>query len=337
VWALLLACTAPVDSGEAPDSTGETADTQETAPPCTHALYTPADADPIDVSGELLSGDALVLDRDGVLEVCPGTWFVQLHVTAQVQVLGFEGTVLSGGESQTVITVVGGALDLRHVRIERGAARGAGNAAAGGAISCSDGGHVTVTDSVLADNAAYDGGALFGKGGCHFDLIDTELMDNVADDDGGAFRLESASATLQGVTVSGSQAKDGGAAILVESALVVRDSVFRDNEATDTQGGAILAYDGSIELVDSVFSDNRANEYGGALSLFGDATLSGVQVSGNRSGRGGGVSLYVERGALSCADCAFSDNDPDDVLLQPGVGYDLEGQGDFVCDAEGCR
>lgn len=341
MWIALLACTSgPPETPDPPVDTVDTADTgPDTAPPCTGALFTPVDADPIDVSAELLSGEPLTLDTDGALHVCPGTWFAQLLIQADVVVTGdgAADTILSGGESHTVITVTQGALELRGVTLDRGAARGTANLASGGAIWCGPDTRVSVSDAVLSNNQAYDGGAVFARDGCHVRLVDTELVGNVVPDDGGAMRFESATAELIRVWVHDSQARDAGAAIFVESTVSITESVFSDNVATDTQGGAILAYWGALEIQDSQLVDNAANELGGALALFGDATLRDVEVRGNQAGRGGGIALYPEGATLVCQACAFSDNTPDDVQLRPGGSYQWGDQGDFVCDDGGCR
>ncbi len=357
-WTLLwLGCDAPTvptgDSDSAPPidtpstrATGDTADTGDTGEPpgCTTATFTAAaDGRVDDLTGIFTTGDFHTLDQEGTLAFCPGTWFVRLTVTAPVTVLGLgdtpEDTVLSGGESGTVLTAVGSqvALVVEGVTLDRGATDGIRNEQIAGGLTCGDSARVRVVDAVLSHHYAYDGAAIFAKSGCVLELEGVSFSDNEAEDDGGAVRVDTSTGTLTDVSFSGGEARDCGGLFAHESDVAIDGATFSGNLSRDSQGGAILHYYGTLSVRDAVFETNEANGQGGALSLFGDTVLEQVSFVGNRADTGGGaIYLYPDHGTLTCTGCSFADNQPDDVGVD-GVGsYVLGEDADFTCDSGGC-
>ena len=141
-----------------------------------------------------------------------------------------------------------------------------------------------------------DGGAIYSNNG-DVRLHDSTISGNAADDEGGGIHQYG----------NASQAADG--------AIVVEDSTFRANEATqggaitvrgdffdksavdiDTslfegnQGGAIYSDGGNVSVTASTFAGNSAN-VGGAISAFeSDLAISGSTLSDNSATvRGGGI------------------------------------------------
>ena len=327
------------DSGSIPGDTGE-----GDAPSCGAVTFT-ADADgaTTDLTAAFEAGEELVLSEDGQLDVCTGTWFSLVTVRAAVRVVGGSAdpldTILSGGESGSVLVVegAGAALTVERVVLERGAARGERNAAAGGGLRCTDGATVSLSDAVVRDNFAYDGGGLYGGRGCTLTVERVRLDGNQSGDDGGALRLDDATATLVDVTISNSTARDGGAVLAWQSALRIQGGRFEGNTSTDSQGGAILHYSGDLSVSGTTFRDNRSLEVGGALASFGPATLVDVRFERNASTEGGAAYVYTTNGRLDCTRCSFARNQPDDVALDVGGSFDFGEDVDVVCDAGGCR
>lgn len=296
-----------------------------------------------DLTAVFETGQELALEQPGRLEVCPGTWFSLLVVRSSVAVVGRgtdrEETILSGGDAGSVLVVEGpdAALTVEHLVLERGAARGERNAASGGGLRCTDGARAHLSDVVVRDNLAYDGGGIYAGEGCTLSVERSVLDSNTSKDDGGAIRLDNAVATLHDVVVTHSTAKDGGAVIAWQSSLSIHGGLFADNQSTDSQGGAILHYFGDLAVEGTTFRRNRSLEVGGALSSFGPARLSDVQLEGNSSGAGGAIFVYTDDGSLDCTGCRLSRNSPDDIALDIGESYDLGETTDLRCDAEGCR
>lgn len=340
---------ATADSGDTGGATGGDTDTGDTGTgatvpeSCGAVTFTPAAGAPVDYTQAFTDGEYVTLAEDGALHFCTGDWFVRLTVTAAVSVTGDSDdpahTVLSGGETGTVILVegAGASVAVSALTLDRGAAFGEGNQRRGGGLRCEAGASVTLRDVVLSNHQAYDAAAMYGSDGCTITAEDVRFVDNRSEDDGGAVRLDASTLTLRRATFSGNRARDCGALFLNESDALIEDSRFEDNTSTDTQGGAVLHYYGDLTVRDSSFVSNQSSGYGGALSLLGDAELSGVSFTDNATTEGGGVYLYPAHGALRCEGCSFSGNTPDDVALEGGGSYTFDGPADFTCDEGGCR
>ncbi len=334
--------TDPGDSGA--DSAGGDTDTGEPLPDCAEVTFQPASGAAEDLTAAFTAGDPVTLDRPGALTFCPGAWFVQLILAADVAVAGMserrEVTVLSGGESATVVTVAaeGASVSLTDLTLDRGAALGVGNDRAGGGLRCEVAAAVALENVALTNHRAYDGGALYAAGGCAVTAHGAHFSGNETEDDGGALRLEGASAALYDVVFEDSAARDGGAIINDGGTLLIEGGEVRGS-AAGNQGGALLHYGGALTLREVVFAGNSASGYGGALMLLGDATLEAVRFEGNAGSRGGGIYTYGNYGTLTCAGCGFSDNRPDDLyaIAAEGGSFDFGEDVDFVCDASGCR
>ena len=329
MWLSILACTAqPEDSGAAMQETDAVGDTGWS---CDGATFNGED-----VGEAMRSGEVLLLDEPGTLTLCPGTWFAQLVVTADVLIEGGgpENTILSGGETFTPIVIQDAQVTVRNLTLDRGAARSEeGNAGSGGALRCVEGGQVLMENLHLTNNTAYDGGGAYARDGCTLTVEQCRFTDNRSVDDGGALRVNFGEATIRDSTFTRNVARDGGALIFHESAVLIERSTFTDNTSTDTQGGAVLHYFAPLTIRRSHFEGNQSLSFGGALGLFGDTTLEDVSVEGNASTSGGGLVLYPPN-TLSCTDCRFADNDPDDVQLYEGEAYAISGT--FSCTQDGC-
>ncbi|HJN77764.1 MAG TPA: right-handed parallel beta-helix repeat-containing protein [Myxococcota bacterium] len=344
---LLLSCTAPTDSAGVDDSAvveesaspDDSADSQDTGEPSCGVVTFSSASGEVDYSSAFTLGEPVTLSEDGTLSFCAGTWFVLLTVEATVEVLGLGSeparTVLSGGESGTVLVVEGADLSVENVTVDRGLAREEGNAGSGAGLRCLEGGTVRVRDAIFSNHSAYDGAGMYGRDGCSLEVEDTVFRDNEVTDDGGALRVQKSSAVLRNVTFEDNEARDAGAVILQESDVVIEGATFRGNHVRDTQGGAILHYWGTLSITDSVFEGNDANGRGGALSLFGDTTVRSTSFSDNHTDYGGAIYVYTTDGTLTCEDCSFSGNEPDDVATDLGGSYDYD-EASFVCDESGC-
>jgi hypothetical protein len=332
-----LGCTSPDDTADSQPTgeTEETADTDVDEPSCGLATFSGPDGD-VDLTDVLLTGEVVILDQPGALHFCKGDWFAQLVVRADLTLTG-EGThntVVSGGESHIILLVEDADLVIRDVTLDRGAAREEeGDRGSGGGIRCQLGGSLNIERVHFTNNTGYDGAGLYARDGCTATVRDSVFLNNTSKDDGGAFRVNNGEATIRGTLFEGNKARDGGALIFHETPVLIEDSTFRDNESTDTQGGAVLHYFAPLTVRNSVFEGNRSLQFGGAMSLFGDTVLEGVRFEGNESDAGGAVVLYPEY-TLSCSDCSFEQNLPDDVQLYEGDAYSF-GEGEsFTCSTD---
>lgn len=332
VAALATAGCAPSDaSPPAPTDPGS----PETTADCEGVRFTDRDGGETDLTDAFTDGDHVTLRDDGTLRFCPGIWFVRLEVEADVAIVGSgaDRTTLSGGEQGTVVAVRGAAVEITGVSIDRGRALGGGNVAKGGGVWCDAGSRVSIADSSVTNNRAYDGGGVYADDGCTLIATDVRFADNVAEDDGGAIGTYfGRRVALTRVVVEHNTARDGAAVFLFGSALEVADATFTDNVAV-SHGGAIHAYDSPMTATDTTFAGNQGS-VGGALLVGGETTLERVVFTDNHADTGGALFAYVSV-TTTGTDCSFVANEPEDVVTSGG-SYVLGEAVDFVCDGQGC-
>lgn len=107
---------------------------------------------------------------------------------------------------------------------------------------------ITVTDSLLSGNEAFNG-AVFFLNHSTLTLARTELRDNMAINLGGVFAL-------------------------VESAAVITDSTINFNDAQD--GGAVYMIDSTVYMATSLITGNHAIVRGDDVSCMGDVAQSNL-------------------------------------------------------------
>ena len=292
----------------------------------------------VDLTDAFLGGTPVRLKQPGTLEVCPGTWFAQIVVSADVTIAGLgdarSDTVLSGGEQLPPLAVSAGLVEVRHLVLDRGSAAVDGKYGAGGGIRCTDA-EVLLEDVTLSNHRAYDGAAGHVGAGCTLTLRKAEVVANHADDDGGAFRIsEDGAARFEDVRFADNHARDGGALAIFEGEVSLETSLFEGNSADD-YGGAISNWYGQLDATSSILRDNEAR-FGGAMSLAGTTRLARLTLQDHSADDGGAV-LFHDIGRLEGDDVRFADNAPDDVRVHgTPQTYTWADALSFVCDEGRC-
>jgi hypothetical protein len=154
---------------------------------------------------------------------------------------------------------------------------GAAQSSDGGGIL--NGGTLTVTNSILSGNSAFQGGGILNGG----------------------------TLTVSNSTLSGNSAFDGGGISNNETyaTLTVSGSILSGNTATSLDGGGIENY-GMLTVSSSTLSANTAL-HGGGIWNIGTATVSGSTLSDNHAGTGGG-GIFDEGGTLTVINSTLSGN-----------------------------
>ena len=350
---LLLGCNSPGDSGDSEpqvqDSPVDSEDTGEPAEECATPTATFVDLDGLetDLTEPLLAGTYTTLDQPGTLRVCPGTWFARVVVRADVHVLGLgqapADTVLSGGEQGTILDFEGPErlMTVQNLTLDRGAGLDVEHNSGGGGIYCAEEGSVLVEDVVFSDSVANDGPGMY-TWGCTVDIQRSEFRDNIAEDDGGALTLWYSTAVLDQVVFEDNEGLDGGAIAAFGSTLTGSNLEIRGNSAHNF-GGGMWAQDTALTLTDSVFEDNdNDGTNGGGLLYDGEgAELTRVGFRDNSGVIDGGIFLYWDA-ALSCSECSFQDNSPNDVWVSDyepedyGHAYEVGETASFSCANNAC-
>ncbi len=270
-------------------------------------------------SGSTGSPTAISLDEAGALYLCGGTFSVNLSITADVSLQGYDGVVLSGGGSGHVVYVTGTGVDatLADLTIQDGVADrpsyyGA-SYPAGGGLMC-DGASVSLSSVVIQDNdASYGGGAFLWDCDSSFDTV----------------------------TIQGHDIDNWGAALWQEGGtLSMQDCLVQDNYGR--RNGGLLTNRGDTTLIDTWIIDNAGGYYGGGLSVQ-DQTVTCTATASDSGGflRNDGGSAAIDLfpssgGARFISDgCSFGtgldDNSPFDLELGYTEGFDYGDDASFTC------
>ena len=282
--------------------------------------FTGADGSTKDVTDFFLSGDYLTLALPGTLEVCPGTWFSRILVRADVDIIGLgaapKDTIMSGGESGTIIDIAGPnvTVTVTNVRLDRGAGLDVDHNSGGGGIYCEQEGNLIIDNVIFTDNFANDGPGIYTRD-CTVDMTSVVLKDNLAEDDGGAATFWFSTVTMDDVRIENNVSLDGGGMALFNSDFTGANMNIEGNQATHF-GGGIWAYDSTFSLSDSTIVGNTltGSDFGGGLLMYGTGTLDRVTFSDNSSPLGGGLFVYYEA-EIEGTDCNFSNNSPEDIFV----------------------
>ena len=168
----------------------------------------------------------------------------------------------------------------------------AGNWASHGGGGILNGGTLTVTSSSVSDNTGGVSGEGGGGGGIG-NAGTATLIDSVVS---GNFSGHSGGGVYNGGTLAiiGSDISDNtvilftGGGIFNSGVLTIADSTVSENTAEERGGGIFNL--GSVAVANSSISNNEASVFdgGGIANDSGSLTLTGVTVSGNKAGAGGG-------------------------------------------------
>ncbi|MET7619902.1 hypothetical protein [Streptomyces sp. NPDC005408] len=190
----------------------------------------------------------------------------------------------------------GGIANEGTLRLEKSTVVGNQITGDGGGIS-NEGGNVTLVDSRVLTNVAFDqdgdaadGGGISNNADGTLTIKKSTIAGNTSEEDGGGIQNQG-TLTVEGTLFSKNIARDDdGAAINNLGSATIRYSKFVQNWA-GVEGGAINndpADNKTLEVTRSSFYRNVAGRDGGALNNEGTATLKGGSIRGNSAGRDGG-------------------------------------------------
>jgi|GEM_PF-3465161 len=150
--------------------------------------------------------------------------------------------------------------------------------------------HLTITKGV-----SDSGGGIYND---HAELTVTNsiLSDNIAYNSGGAIMVHTGTLTVTGSSFSNNSAVKGGSIAQYYGTSVVSDSIFSSNSATDN-GGGVYNIGGTLTVTGSTFTGNTAYNGGGISNFTTDGpcasgsavTVSNSTFSGNNATSGGGI------------------------------------------------
>ncbi|HTM08009.1 MAG TPA: hypothetical protein VL754_06435 [Verrucomicrobiae bacterium] len=193
----------------------------------------------------------------------------------------------------------------------------------GGAITSY--GNVSIIDSIISGNTAFEGGAVFIENGS-LTITNSVITKNVANYGGGITNY-SGVMTMTNSTVSKNKAllyhgnpSFGGGLLSTTAQNTITGSLITGNSAS--KGGGLAVY-GATVVSNSTISKNSATDKGGGI-YNGDAlTVNNGTISGNKADTGGGVS---NRGAFTLNGGTITKN----TAASYGGGVDTSGGGVFT-------
>ncbi|KAF0691054.1 Aste57867_17666 [Aphanomyces stellatus] len=193
----------------------------------------------------------------------------------------------------------------------------------GGAIFA-DQSQVSLTNSILASNAADQGGAIYARDS-YLALNLTAIMYNNANQGGGIYATGSTTITNVDVAVTNNNAVDCGGGVALSGTVVVWGA---DIEANTAAVGGGLCVDGQISFHGGAFVDsNSASESGGGFYSRAPLVLTatdGLTISNNLAGDSGG-GFFVDHVACSLTSSDTSVAFVSNVAQNHGGGLFLNG------------
>jgi hypothetical protein len=281
------------------------------------------------------------------LSVCEGTLTERVVVDRPVTIEGYPDAIVEGASSGSVFVITADTT-IRRLTIRIGVGESDGTYTTGGLLLVDGGTTVHVEDSELANGDADIGGCIrmgfdanvtlsnvevrscdaqVGAGvdmdaGARLTLEDSSIHDNSSELTGGGITMAGNSRlTLEGSTIEGNDAQVAAGVDVTDGGTVTLDgsSAVTDNSASS--GGGVFLGDGATWTGGSV-TGNDADELGGGVYVQDDdatVTMSGVEISDNSGGYGGGV---YTAGTLTLSNCTLNGND---ALTGGGVYAGLGG------------
>jgi len=310
----------------------------DTGTPCDTVVFRTSSGADVDMTQSFTDGSIVTLQEPGTLEFCPGTWYVDLTILSDVDVVGLGAdrtkTILSGGYTQTVITVSSpGIASIENLTITHGTPQTLSDESAGGGLTCISNAEVSIENVTLTENQSYDGAGALAAHNCILYASDVAFTDNVAMDDAGGLMVYYAQAILEDVTFTDNTSRDGGAMFVYSSVLDIEGSAF-ENNSSSTYGGAILNYYSDIFIEDTLFAGNSST-LGGALANTGRIELENSQFASNTAQNGGAIYTYTSAHTEG-EECQFSNNSPNDIETSSGADLNYADTVNFICDDDGC-
>ncbi len=136
-----------------------------------------------------------------------------------------------------------------------------------------NGGTLTLSNSTIKDNQAFNGGGIGNSG--TLTLSNSTVKDNQAPYGGGIFNTLSGTVTLDHSTVTGNTATSsvgGGILNMLSGTVTLDHSPVTDNQTLSGGGGGIYN-GGTLTLSYSTVKDNTAATFGGGIWNAGTVTL----------------------------------------------------------------
>ena len=314
-------------------------------------------------AGSYASPANFMVVRHGTLNICEGTWYTEMQIQTDLEVLGFDGrdkVTLSGGNRAVPLEVLSSVdVTVRDITVTDGY-----SADFGGGLRFNGVGDITLDNiEVTSSYAVQHAGGVLIYNADSATVTDVTITNNASGDSAGGLSLYSVDAvTVARADVSNNDAASyaGGLYLYDLSAADISDSTFNDN-VSETGAGATITQSSGVSIADSEFDGNYASYYGGAAWIsFSEVVMDGVNIEQNDSEYGGGFfvegttsdltlntcdligngasanagAVYMYEGIMDVSSGDFAANSPNDIYA--GASYNYAYGESFTCSSTGC-
>ncbi len=275
-------------------------------------------------AGTAASAAPWTVPSDGTVNVCGGTWYVNVTVSGKtvdfVVPSGHATPLLDGAGGRVFNISSSSVVDVSSFDIEGGGGTTGGgvyidgsdftgsalsfadNVTTGdGAVFYANNATIDVSDCVVDSNTSgRDGGVVFAKGSSDITFTDCVMTNNVASSDGGvAYTQDTTAMQIVNTEMSGNSANLYGGAVYCKASgnLDVDNSTLDQNSAIAQSGGGIFATGCITTLANTTLSNNTALGSGGGIYADTFVNFQSCTISDNTAGdKGGGAYLALGNG-----------------------------------------
>ena len=118
-------------------------------------------------------------------------------------------------------------------------------------------GKLTMTNSTITNNSAFDGGGIANPGGT-LTVTNSTIANNSASGYGGGIYNEHNTLIVTNSTITNNSAQKGGGIYNIDAALTVTNSTIANNKGTD-RGGGIRNNSGTLTVTNSIIASNTTD------------------------------------------------------------------------------
>lgn len=253
--------------------------------------------------GELTVTDTLTIDGGGTISVSGGNMSRVFNVTDGI--VTFSGLTIQDG-NLTLSNNGGGLFVDSLASVTLTGTNVTGNVVEnfGGGIYVL--GTLLVTDTIIANNDAFEGGGLYCIDGSFVSLFRTTVDGNSALNSGGLSVGAACTTMIEQSTLSnntaGGDGGDGGGIGVNNGVLSLSHTSVISNQA-DVSGGGLSAGSGTVNIINTTFSNNEADvantnegSGGGIDNLGATIVISNTTIVSNTAASGGGISTIGSAG-----------------------------------------
>ncbi len=244
-----------------------------------------------------------------------------------IQGPGSKSVIIDGGEAHAIFRIDDSEASPATVTISSLVLRNGRNEDGGAIFNQNE--NVILTNMEIRANRASDRGGAVASNGGQVTIRDSLLEGNVSEGEGGGGiailqgNLNMRDSVIRGNVAAGNG--DGGGILHIDPAgnTNLGNILFADNQALDDFGGGLRADGGNVDIVNSAFVTNNANFGGGVHTANTTLTIRNSTFSGNTATDSGGGVRIVDQTTLTISNSTLTLNVANQDNQSSGFGGGL--------------